>query len=170
MIIIVIIVIILIMKEFLFTPTNFKTAVHLSSCESPRSGETGIERPWSTLFSQIGKLPVLAGLATVLFTSTALATTPNYAQGNYATPQTPQANVTVPYKAAQTAGDLNVVIVGWNDATAQVSSLTDSKGNIYQLAVGPTVLTGSDALSQADLLREEHFGGGSRRQHCDGEI
>ena len=53
------------------------------------------------------------------------------------------------YTAAQTAGNLNVVIVGWNDATAQVSSLTDSKGNVYQLAVGPTVLTGSGPLSQA---------------------
>jgi hypothetical protein len=41
-----------------------------------------------------------------------------------------------------------VVIVGWNDATAQVTSVTDSNGNVYQLAVGPTVLTGSPALSQ----------------------
>jgi hypothetical protein len=44
----------------------------------------------------------------------------------------------VTYTAAQTAGDLNVVIVGWNDSTAQVSSVTDSSGNAYQLAVGPT--------------------------------
>ena len=72
-----------------------------------------------------------------------------YVQGNYATPQSPLTAVTVPYTVAQTAGDLNVVIVGWNDATAQVSSLTDSKGNVYQLAVGPTVLTGSAPLSQA---------------------
>ena len=57
--------------------------------------------------------------------------------------------MTVPYAVPQTAGDLNVVIVGWNDATAQVSSLTDSKGNVYQLAVGPTVLMGSAPLSQA---------------------
>ena len=73
----------------------------------------------------------------------------SYVQGNYATPQSPLTAVTVPYTAAQTAGDLNVVIVGWNDSTAQVSSLTDSKGNVYQLAVGPTVLTGSAPLSQA---------------------
>jgi hypothetical protein len=31
-----------------------------------------------------------------------------------------------------------VVIVGWNDNTAQVNSVTDSMGNVYQLAVGPT--------------------------------
>ena len=41
------------------------------------------------------------------------------------------------------------MIVGWNDATTQVSSVMDSKGNVYQLAVGPTVLTGSPALSQS---------------------
>src|SRR5262249_41923542 len=28
--------------------------------------------------------------------------------------------------------------VGWNDTTAQVASVTDSQGNAYQLAVGPT--------------------------------
>jgi hypothetical protein len=39
------------------------------------------------------------------------------------------------------------VIVGWNDTTAQVSSVTDSKGNLYQLAVGPTQLNA--ALSQS---------------------
>jgi hypothetical protein len=49
--------------------------------------------------------------------------------------------VTVPYFAAQTAGNLNLVIVGWNDTTAQVSSVTDSKGNVYSLAVGPTLLS-----------------------------
>ena len=73
----------------------------------------------------------------------------NYIQGNYATPQSPLTSVTVPYATSQTAGDLNVVIVGWNDSTAQVSSVTDSKGNVYQLAVGPTVMTGSAPLSQA---------------------
>jgi hypothetical protein len=72
---------------------------------------------------------------------------PQYAQGNSAVPQTPQTSVTLPYTAAQTTGNLNVVIVGWNDTTAQVSSVTDLKGNVYQLAVGPTVLTG--ALSQS---------------------
>jgi hypothetical protein len=72
-----------------------------------------------------------------------------YVQGNYAAPQSPLTAVTVKYPAAQTAGHLNVVIVGWNDATAQVSSLTDSRGNVYQSAVGPTVLTGSNPVSQS---------------------
>ena len=72
---------------------------------------------------------------------------PQYVQGNYAVPQTPQITVTVPYTGAQTGGNLNVVIVGWNDTIAQVSSVTDAKGNVYQLAVGPTLLSG--ALSQS---------------------
>jgi hypothetical protein len=55
--------------------------------------------------------------------------------------------VSVPYTAAQTAGNLNLVIVGWNDTNAQISSVTDSEGNPYTLAVGPTNLGG--ALSQS---------------------
>jgi hypothetical protein len=91
---------------------------------------------------------VYAGLPLVFFANSAVAavTTPNYVQGNYAAPRPQDIAVNVPYTAAQTAGDLNVVIVGWNDSTAQVSSLTDSNGNVYQLAVGP-IVTGT--LSQA---------------------
>jgi hypothetical protein len=44
---------------------------------------------------------------------------------------------------AQTAGNLNVVVVGWNDSTPQINSVTDSKGNAYVLAVGPTVQSGT---------------------------
>ncbi len=66
----------------------------------------------------------------------------SYIQGNYATPQTPQTTVNVTYTAAQAAGDLNVVVVGWNDSTATVSTVRDSKGNVYARAVGPTVQSG----------------------------
>ena len=64
-------------------------------------------------------------------------------QVNSAVPQTPQTSVTVTYTKAQTANDLNVVVVGWNDSTAQISSVADSAGNTYSLAVGPTVQTGT---------------------------
>ena len=47
--------------------------------------------------------------------------TPTYVQGNSATPQGSLATVTIPYTAAQTAGNLNLVIVGWNDPSALVS-------------------------------------------------
>jgi uncharacterized membrane protein len=75
------------------------------------------------------------------------ASTITYVQGNYATPQTPQTSVTIPFTAAQSTGDLNVVVVGWNDTTATVSTVTDKSGNVYTRAVGPTVVTGS--LSQS---------------------
>src|ERR1035438_5892155 len=59
-----------------------------------------------------------------------------------ATPRLPQFTVTVVYPAAQTAGDLNVVVVGWNDSTSKVTSVSDSCGNAYSLAIGPTIGTG----------------------------
>jgi hypothetical protein len=74
-------------------------------------------------------------------------TTISYVQGNYATPQSSTASITIPYTAAQLAGDLNVVVVGWNDSTASVSTVTDSSKNTYTRAVGPTTISG--ALSQS---------------------
>ncbi len=53
------------------------------------------------------------------------------------------ASVSVQYAAAQNAGDLNVVVVGWNDSTSAINSVTDSNGNTYQLAVGPTTQSGN---------------------------
>jgi Fibronectin type III domain len=114
----------------------------------PRYAQGLTMRP--TLFlCLLKRLTLLAALPLVLFAHSAFAATPNYVQGNYSAPSTPQTRVTVNYRLSQTAGNLNVVIVGRNDATAQVSSLTDSKGNIYQLAVGPTVQTGSAPVAQS---------------------
>jgi len=72
--------------------------------------------------------------------------TVSFVQANAALPASaPQ--VAAVYTVAQSAGDLNAVIVGWNDTTATVSSVADTKGNVYALAVGPTLLSGS--LSQS---------------------
>ncbi|MBV8376909.1 MAG: fibronectin type III domain-containing protein [Verrucomicrobia bacterium] len=102
----------------------------------------------STLLCLLKKLAIPAVLPIILFAPGAVAgsTTIKYIQGNYAVPQTAETSVKVQFAAAQTAGDLNVVIVGWNDSSAVASSVKDSKGNVYQLAVGPAV-TGQ--LSQA---------------------
>ena len=87
------------------------------------------------------------------FSNIASATTPatssvvTYVQGAYATPHTPQTTVAVNFNAAQAVGDLNVVVVGWNDTTASVGSVVDSSGNTYTLAVGPTQVSGK--LSQS---------------------
>jgi hypothetical protein len=65
-----------------------------------------------------------------------------YVQGNYADPQTMQSTVNVGFNSAQNTGDLNVVVVGWKDSTATIRQVTDSKGNVYTRAVGPTVING----------------------------
>ena len=70
-----------------------------------------------------------------------------YVQSNFAIPQTPQSSVKVTYTAAQTVGNLNVVVVGWSDVASSVISVTDTKLNVYKLAVSPTVLSGSEVLA-----------------------
>jgi hypothetical protein len=70
-----------------------------------------------------------------------------FVQVGYATPQLPATTVNVPFSAAQSAGDLNVVVVGWKDTVALVATVTDTMGNAYQLAAGPTAFPG--ALTQS---------------------
>src|SRR5262249_34283824 len=65
-----------------------------------------------------------------------------FIQQAYGTPPTPQSVVSVTYPLAQNAGDLNIIVVGWNDATTTAQSVSDSKGNTYALAIGPTTGTG----------------------------
>ena len=67
---------------------------------------------------------------------------PAFVQQRSTVPQSPQASVSATYTAAQTLGNFNVVVVGWSDTTAHVASVTDSKGNVYALAVGPTQQAG----------------------------
>jgi hypothetical protein len=86
-------------------------------------------------------------LAGALYCATPSQAAVVFVQQNNAVPQTPQASVSVRFTATQTAGDVNVIVVGWNDSTSTVASVTDSQGNTYQRAVGPTVLTGK--LSQS---------------------
>ncbi|HEX2784516.1 MAG TPA: DUF4038 domain-containing protein [Ilumatobacteraceae bacterium] len=74
------------------------------------------------------------------------AAAPTFVQQANAVPQTPQTTVTAKYVKAQTAGNTNIVAVGWNNATSNITSLTDSGGNTY--ALGAPVTRGS-GLSQA---------------------
>ncbi len=60
-------------------------------------------------------------------------------------PSTIQASnttVAVTYPVTQTAGDTNIVVVGWGDTSSTISSVTDNRLNSYALAVGPTSGTG----------------------------
>ena len=83
-----------------------------------------------------------------------------YVQSAYTCPQAAQTTVSVSYSAAQGAGDLNVVVVGWNDTTNTVSSVTDSLGNAYQLAVGPT--KESSSLTQSIYYAKNIVGGSNQ--------
>jgi hypothetical protein len=56
--------------------------------------------------------------------------------------QATNTTLSVSYPIAQTAGDLNVVVVGWGDVTSLVSMVTDSHGNIYSQAGGTATGSG----------------------------
>jgi IPT/TIG domain/Bacterial Ig domain len=73
-----------------------------------------------------------------------------------ATPQSPTATISVSFPAAQSVGDLNIVVVGWNDTTSSVQSVNDSARNTYNLAVGPTIGT---ALQQSIYYAANIVGG-----------
>jgi chitodextrinase len=75
----------------------------------------------------------VAGVAHSAFSAIA------YVQGKWAAPQTLQSSVNLTLTSAQNAGDLNVVFIGWHTASAQITSVTDTKGNVYVPALGPTV-------------------------------
>jgi hypothetical protein len=79
-----------------------------------------------------------------------------FAQVAAATPQTPTQAVTVSYPIAQTVGHLNLVVVGWNDTSSTVQSVTDNAGNTYALAIGPTTGT---ALRQSIYYASNIVGG-----------
>ena len=80
-----------------------------------------------------------AGLSALATEDVALAAVaaapPAFVQVNAAVPQTNQSTVTVRYNTAQTAGNTNILAIGWNNATSNITSVTDSAGNTYQLAV-----------------------------------
>src|SRR5438105_15901175 len=71
------------------------------------------------------------------FSSVEQAVSIAFVQLNYATPQSSVATVSVPFNAAQSAGNLNVVVVGWNDTTSRASPVTDPKRHPHQVALGP---------------------------------
>ncbi len=55
------------------------------------------------------------------------------------------ASVTVSYTTPETAGHLNVVVIGWTDTTSSVTSVVDDNTNTYRLAG----TTAGHGLSQA---------------------
>jgi cellulase (glycosyl hydrolase family 5) len=98
-------------------------------------------KTWSYIFaSWVATLCLGLGLTTPAQATIA------YVQSNASAPAS-ASTMTVTYSSAQVAGDLNVVAIGWVDASSSVSSVTDSKGNTYVKALGPTVVSGTASQS-----------------------
>jgi hypothetical protein len=88
----------------------------------------------------------IISLSIAMLVLPSLAAAVNLVQVNYKTSTSPTSSLATAYPSAQTAGNLNIVVVGWNDTAAAVSSVTDSSGNTYTRAIGPTAGT---ALTQS---------------------
>ena len=90
------------------------------------------------------------GLA-LSFASPRADATVAYVQGNSRNDGVSLQTISRPFTAAQTAGDLIVVAVGWGSTWLTVNSISDSKGNTYVLAVGPTTVgtAGSQSIYYA---------------------
>jgi hypothetical protein len=82
--------------------------------------------------------------------------TPAFVQVKSATPQSSPTSVAATFNSAQTAGNLNVVIIGWDSATGTISSVVDTAGNTYQVAAP---LTRGTNLSQAIYYAKNISGG-----------
>jgi hypothetical protein len=85
-----------------------------------------------------------AGYGYSNYTAVAIGSSPPFVQGNSgpSTIESSNSSVGVAYLNPQTASNLNIVAVGWANSTSSISSVTDSNGNTYTRAVGPTTNTG----------------------------
>jgi hypothetical protein len=67
-------------------------------------------------------------------------------QVNAAVPQSDQSTVSATFAQSQTAGNTNILAIGWNDATSDIASVNDSAGNTYSVAADTAR---GDGVSQA---------------------
>ncbi len=134
------------------TPFVYDTLVgytHTIEARNQSSGSTNYTfESWSDGGGQQHTIAVPAAdnSYTATYSTTSTPATPAFVQVAASTPQTSQTTVTTAFSQAQTAGNLNVVVVGWNNATSNITSVTDSRGNAYQLAAATTR---SGVISQA---------------------
>lgn len=106
--------------------------------------DIGVPAPGRASALRAARTLVIASLTLLVvgapvWSGSALAAIQNV-QSNYYSPHSDQSAVSVTYGYPQLAGSLNVVIVAFNNSTSNVQSVTDTQGNTYTLAVGPTVL------------------------------
>ena len=102
----------------------------------------------------------MAGTAAVGVAQAAVASSPAFVQVSWATPQSSRRSVGVTYSGAQVAGDTNVVVIGWRNATSNITSVTDSAGNVYTSAVSTFRGNGvSQAIYYAANIKSAAAGG-----------
>lgn len=75
-----------------------------------------------------------ASLLAALLLVPALSQGQTFVQVNNNTVAADATSVSVTYTAAETAGDLNIVVVGWSDTSPSVASVVDDNTNTYVLA------------------------------------
>jgi chitodextrinase len=80
----------------------------------------------------------ITALMGLVLPGSAQAATPSFVQVVAAVPQSNQASVSVAYSKTQTAGNTNILAIGWADTTSSITGVTDSKGNTYSVAVATT--------------------------------
>jgi hypothetical protein len=73
--------------------------------------------------------------------TSASALSPSFVQSENTTPQDTPTSASVSFDNAVAAGDLVVVVVGFNTITSNVTSVTDSLGNAFQIAAPLTRAT-----------------------------
>src|SRR6516164_2413915 len=119
-------------------------AVLATACSTP-SAKPASSSPTAPTSAGSGGSGTVTADAMVTAQSKVVAATPTFRQQASAMPLNGQ-TVSVAYPRAEVAGDTNVVVVGWNDATSTVNSVIDSAGNTYQIAAP---IARGTALSQA---------------------
>jgi hypothetical protein len=115
-------------------------ALLAADCASALSPHTGRAR---RSYPNVTSRPTEPSFATPAAHPAPVITPIAFVQVNSTTLQTSENPVTATFTLAQTAGDLNVVVVSWNDSVTTIQSVTDSSGNAYSLAVAPTILSGT---------------------------
>jgi hypothetical protein len=134
------------------TPFVYDTLVgfnHTIEARNQTSGSTNYTfQSWSDGGAQQHTITV-PGTAQTYTAAYSVSSTPPpiaFVQVQSATPQSPQSTVATTFTQAQSAGNLDVVVIGWNESTGNITSVTDGVGNTYQVAAA--TVRGTD-ISQA---------------------
>lgn len=116
----------------------------------------------TTIFQTISiVVPNAAQTYTATYIETQVPSGPiAFVQVNSSTPQTDQSTVTTAFANAQTIGNLNVVVIGWDNTTSNIVSVTDTAVNSYQVAAP---ITRSSGNSQTIYYARNIVGGAITR-------